>query len=92
MCLGIPGKIISIIDHQRQVGMVDVGGVQRAVSLSCIAPEDQPLETCVGAWVLVHVGFAMSRIDEAEAQATLEVLIELGEMQSELEAIQMGAS
>lgn len=92
MCLGIPGKIIAITDHERQVGMVDVAGVKRAINLSCIAPEDQPLESCVGAWVLVHVGFAMSRIDEVEAQATLEVLNELGEMQSELDAIQMGAS
>lgn len=92
MCLGIPGKIIAIVDDQRKIGMVDVGGVQRAINLSCIASDDLPLETCIGAWVLVHVGFAMSRIDEAEAQATLEVLIELGEMQSELEAIQMGAS
>jgi len=92
MCLGIPGKIVAISDPLRQVGMVDVGGVQRAVNLSCIAPEGQPLESCIGAWVLVHVGFAMSRIDEAEAQATLEVLNELGDMQSELEAIQMGAS
>lgn len=91
MCLGIPGKIISISDEKQQTGMVDVGGIQRAVNLSCIAAEDAALDRYVGDWVLVHVGFAMSLIDEQEAQATLAVLNELGEVQEELEAMQMGA-
>lgn len=91
MCLGIPGKIISISDEAQQTGMVDVGGIQRAVNLSCIAEEGVQLGRYVGDWVLVHVGFAMSRINEAEAQATLAVLNELGEMQEELDAMQTGA-
>ncbi len=91
MCLGIPGKIVDISDEQLQLGIVDVGGVQRAVNLSCVAPEGEPLESCVGSWVLVHVGFAMSRIDEAEARATLEILNELGEMQEELDSMRLGA-
>lgn len=91
MCLGIPGKIISITDHQDQVGIVDVSGVQRAVNLSCIAETGVDLEKYIGEWVLVHVGFAMSLIDEQEAQSTLAVLTELGEMQDELQAMQMGA-
>lgn len=91
MCLGIPGKIVGIEDTETQVGMVDVGGVKRAVNLSCIAEEGVPLDRYVGDWVLVHVGFAMSRIDEEEAQATMAVLNELGEMQEELQAMQTGA-
>ena len=50
--------------------------------------DGRPIESCVGDWVLVHVGFAMSRIDEDEAARTLAVLTELGEMQAELETMQ----
>lgn len=92
MCLGIPGKIVSITNHEKQLGMVDVGGIQREVNLSCIAADDVKLETYIDEWVLVHVGFAMSQIDAAEAATTLEVLTELGEMQEELAAMQEGAS
>jgi len=92
MCLGIPGKIISICDAEQQLGMVDVGGIQRAVNLSCISESGDDLEQHIDSWVLVHVGFAMSVINESEAQATLAVLTELGEMQEELAAMQQGAS
>jgi hydrogenase expression/formation protein HypC len=92
MCLGIPGKIISITDQSRQLGMVDVSGIQREVNLSCIAEEGVSLERYIDEWVLVHVGFAMSIIDEAEAQATLLVLTELGEMQEELTSMLEGAA
>jgi hydrogenase expression/formation protein HypC len=92
MCLGIPGKIVSITDHERQLGMVDVSGIQREVNLSCIAQDNVPLEQYIDEWVLVHVGFAMSKIDAAEAATTLAVLTELGEMQQELAAMQEGAA
>lgn len=92
MCLGIPGKIIRISDAERKLGMVDVGGIQRAVNLSCISEPGEDLEQYIDSWVLVHVGFAMSVINETEAQATLTVLTELGEMQQELAAMQEGAS
>ncbi len=92
MCLGIPGKIVSISDVEQQLGIVDVGGIQRAVNLSCIAEVGQDLYQHINSWVLVHVGFAMSVINEAEAQATLAVLIELGNMQEELAAMQEGES
>ncbi len=92
MCLGIPGKIVSISDVEQQLGIVDVGGIQRAVNLSCIAEVGQDLHQHINSWVLVHVGFAMSVINEAEAQATLAVLIELGNMQEELAAMQEGES
>lgn len=92
MCLGIPGKIVSITDVEQLLGMVDVGGVQRAVDLSCVAQEGKELHRLIDSWVLVHVGFAMSVIDEAEAQATLAILNELGQMQEELVAMQEGDS
>ena len=85
MCLGIPGRVSRITDAARQLAMVDVGGVQREVNLACIVGPDHPLDACVGDWVLVHVGFAMARIDEAQAKATLEILRELGEAQAERE-------
>ena len=91
MCLGIPGQIIKITNPELQLGLVDVSGVQREVNLACVVNEDHPLDACVGDWVLVHVGFAMSRIDEQEAAATLDILNQLGEVQEELAAMQTSA-
>lgn len=85
MCLGIPGKIVEITDADNAMGTVDVSGVRRAVNLACVAETD--LDALIGEWVLVHVGFAMSRIDPDEAAATLKALEELGEAMEEIEAI-----
>lgn len=86
MCLGIPGQIVEISDAEKKLGMVDVSGVKREVNLACIA-NDEPLENLLGVWTLVHVGFAMSRINEEEAAKTMEVLQMLGEAQEEIEAM-----
>lgn len=86
MCLGIPGQIVEISDAEKKLGMVDVSGVKREVNLACIV-NDEPLENLVGVWTLVHVGFAMSRINEEEAAKTMEVLQMLGEAQEEIEAM-----
>src|SRR5258708_28201603 len=91
MCLGIPGQIVEITDVQRQMALVDVSGVQREVSLECVVDDYHPLERCVGHWVLVHVGFAMSLINEEEAEATLKVLRALGEVLAGLLALQASA-
>ena len=88
MCLGIPGQIVTISDALNSRGIVSVCGVRREIDLQCVIDEAHPIEACVGDWVLIHVGFAMSRIDEDEAAKTLAVLAELGEMQLELEAMQ----
>ena len=80
MCLGIPGQVVAIADESRLVGTVEVGGVRRAVNLMLVHEEGEPLAALVGAWVLIHVGFAMSRIDEREARRTLELLREMGEL------------
>jgi hydrogenase expression/formation protein HypC len=87
MCLGIPGQIVAISDAENMLGIVDVSGVRREINLVCIVKEGHPIEECVGNWVLVHVGFAMSRIDEAEAAATLKILQQLGEVALELDAM-----
>ena len=79
MCLGIPGRIVEITDAVHRLGVVDVGGVRRAVNIACIVDDAHPPQQCIGDWVLVHVGFAMARIDEQEAQRTLALLRELGE-------------
>jgi len=84
MCLGIPGQIIEIVDIERNLAKVDISGVRRQVNIACIVSDEHPVEDCVGDWVLVHVGFAMSLINEEEAQRTLELLRELGEAEKEI--------
>ncbi len=79
MCLGIPAQIVRIDDAERMLATVDVGGVRRQVNIICIVDDEHPPESCIGAWVLLHVGFAMSRIGEKEAAETLRLLAELGE-------------
>jgi hydrogenase expression/formation protein HypC len=87
MCLGIPGQIVSLDEKIPKLATVDVGGVRRQVNISCIVDENHPPESCIGDWVLVHVGFAMSRINEAEAASTLKILEEMGEVQAEIAAM-----
>ena len=87
MCLGIPGRIVSLDEKINKLATVDVGGVRRQINISCIVDENHPPESCVGEWVLVHVGFAMSRINEAEAASTLKLLEEMGEVQAEIAAM-----
>lgn len=77
MCLGIPGQITEITDSQNQLAIVDFSGVKRQVNLACIVDERHPIESCVGDWVLVHVGFALNRLDESEAAETLKILAEI---------------
>jgi hydrogenase expression/formation protein HypC len=88
MCLGIPGWITEIIDADSMTAMVEVGGVRRPINISFIVADGTEPSAYVGEWVLVHVGFAMSHIDEAEAARTLALLTELGEMQAEMEVMQ----
>jgi hydrogenase expression/formation protein HypC len=92
MCLGIPGRIVKIDDAANMLAVVDVGGVRRKVNIACIVDEEHPVSSCVGDWVLIHVGFAMSRLDEEEAAETLRILTELGEAQAELEAMRLSAA
>jgi hydrogenase expression/formation protein HypC len=75
MCLGIPGCVVEFVDESHHLAKVDVAGVRRTVNVALVLPDGlQP-----GDWVLIHVGFALSRIDEAEAQRTNEFLRALGD-------------
>ena len=88
MCLGIPGQIVEVTDAARMMAMAEVSGVRREVNVACIA--QGPLEGLIGKWALIHVGFAMSEIDEDEAAKTLEALRGLGEAEETLEAMAAG--
>ncbi len=91
MCLGIPGQIVDVVDAEKKLATVDVSGVKRVVNIACVVDDTHSVDACVGDWVLVHVGFAMSRIDEREANLTLELLKELGEAQEEIAAMKASA-
>lgn len=86
MCVCIPARVTEITDAANRLARVSVGGATREVSLACIVDAQHPVESCVGDWVLVHVGFAMSRIDEAEARKTLDLLAALGDIEPALVA------
>ena len=73
MCLGIPGRVVEWVDAEHAIAKAEVSGVRRNINVGLLEGID------VGDWVLIHVGFAMSRIDEAEARATREFLESLGE-------------
>jgi hydrogenase expression/formation protein HypC len=81
MCLAIPGKIVEIVDEDNHIAKVDVGGVKRNINIGMLGKE----EARVGDYVLIHVGFAMSKVDEHEAEETLRVLKEIGEFDLEFE-------
>lgn len=74
MCLGIPGQIVAIVDDANHIAKVNVSGVKRNVNVALVREEG----IGPGDWVLIHVGFAMSKIDEREAQETLSLLREMG--------------
>lgn len=76
MCLAIPGQIIEMIDPVKNIAKVDVGGVRRNVNVGLVAEKEG---IALGDWVLIHVGFALSKVDEEEAAATLSLLKGLGE-------------
>ncbi len=79
MCLAIPGQIVEIVDHEHQIARVEVAGVRRNVNVGLLPGDGAQ----AGEWVLIHVGFALSRVDEEEAHATLRLLRELGAVYEE---------
>ena len=76
MCLAIPGQVMEIADEANRLARVDVAGVQRNVNVGLL---DDGEGVGPGDWVLIHVGFALSKVDEGEALATLELLQRMGE-------------
>jgi hydrogenase expression/formation protein HypC len=83
MCLAIPGQIIEVLQGERNIAVVEVTGVRRRVDLGLLA-DDPPLP---GDWVLIHVGFAMSKISERDAAEQMRTLAMLGEADAAMEEV-----
>jgi hydrogenase expression/formation protein HypC len=83
MCLAIPGKIVSLVPEEPHLGVVEVTGVRRRVDLGLLL-DDMPK---VGDWVLIHVGFAMSKISEQDAAEQMQLLTILGENEAAMDEI-----
>jgi hydrogenase expression/formation protein HypC len=73
VCLAIPGRIVEIVDEEKGLAKAEVSGVRRTISVGLLD------EVRVGDWVLIHVGFAIQKVDEAEARRTLDFLRQLGQ-------------
>jgi len=86
MCLGVPGRLVEWVDEEHRIAKAEVSGVRRNINVGLIDGVE------IGDWVLIHVGFAMSAIDEDEARATLEFLTALGDpFEQELDEIRGSA-
>ena len=86
MCLAIPGQVLEIVDETNRLAKVDVAGVRRNVNVGLLDVDGESIKP--GDWVLIHVGFALSKIDEEEAMATRRLLEDMGaEYESELEEL-----
>ena len=90
MCLAIPGQVLEMVDEPNRLARVDVAGVVRNVNVGLLDAGGDSARA--GDWVLIHVGFAMSKVDEDEAQATLRLLQQMGEAyEQELEDLKASA-
>jgi hydrogenase expression/formation protein HypC len=86
VCLAIPGHVIEVVDEDNRLARVEVGGVRRNVNVGLLDGDGGGVGP--GDWVLIHVGFALSKVDEEEAQATLALLQRMGEAyEQELEEL-----
>ena len=91
MCLAIPGEVVELVDEPNRLARVNVAGVARTVNVGLL-DRNGGVGTQPGDWVLIHVGFAMSKVDEAEARATLDLLRQMGEQyEQELEDLKASA-
>jgi hydrogenase expression/formation protein HypC len=90
MCLAIPGQIVELVDETNRLAKVDVAGVRRTVNVGLLDEDGEGVGP--GDWVLIHVGFALSRVDEAEALATRRLLEGMGaDYEQELEELKVSA-
>lgn len=86
MCLAIPGQVVELVAEEAMLARVEVAGVRRVVNVGLLDP------VAPGDWVLIHVGFALSRVDEQQAQATLALLEQMGtEYEQELAELHRSA-
>jgi hydrogenase expression/formation protein HypC len=90
VCLAIPGRIMDVVDESNRLATVDVAGVRRKVNVGLLDTDDGG--AVPGDWVLIHVGFAISKVDEQEADATLRLLEGMGaDYEQELEELKASA-
>ena len=90
MCLAIPGQITEVVDDANRLAQVDVAGVKRTVNIGLLDADGDG--AAPGDWVLIHVGFALSKVDEEEAMATRKLLEAMGaEYEQELEELKASA-
>jgi hydrogenase expression/formation protein HypC len=86
VCLAIPGQVVEIVDADNRLANIEIAGVRRTINVGLLDGDDGGAQ--VGDWVLVHVGFAMSRIDDQEAAATIALLQGMGtEYEQELQEL-----
>ncbi len=90
MCLAIPGLVLEVVDEDNRLARVDVAGVRRQVNVGLLDEGGEPVRP--GDWVLIHVGFAISKVDEEEATATRRLLEGMGaDYERELEELKASA-
>ena len=90
MCLAIPGQIVEWVDEELNIAKAQVANVRRNVNVGLLAETEDSVT--IGDWVLIHVGFAMSKIDEEEARSTREFLEQLGDpYRDELDELERSA-
>ena len=90
MCLAVPGQIVEYVDEPNRLARVEIAGVRRTINVGLL--DGDAGGAGPGDWVLVHVGFAMSKVDEDEARATLALLEQMGaEYEQELEELKASA-
>lgn len=82
MCLGVPVRVVALAEDNPQLGIVDWDGARREVNLSCLVDEHTPPAALLGSWVIVHLGFALQRVDEAQAAQIRALLAELAATRS----------
>lgn len=86
VCLAIPGEVLEIVDPERSLALVEVAGVRRNVNIGLLGGDGGAVGP--GDWVLIHVGFAISKVDEEEARATHDLLVRMGaDYERELEEL-----
>jgi hydrogenase expression/formation protein HypC len=87
MCLAIPAQVIELVDEEKRLALVDIAGLRRNVNVGLLDDDDDG-GAHPGDWVLIHVGFALSKVDEEEAHATLQLLEQMGsDFEQELEEL-----
>ncbi|CAI0889540.1 Hydrogenase isoenzymes formation protein hypC [Serratia proteamaculans] len=84
MCIGVPGQIVALDEKHPQHAWAEVCGVQREVNIALVRQDGEPREAMIGCWVLIHVGFAMSRLDQQEAEEMLAALQAMGEVEQDV--------